>query len=72
MYSLKYIRFQSGGFEMLNRWWCMDCLSAVELDRHCRCASCESEAVDSCGPVKGNSLRIPIAGMAATASISCS
>jgi hypothetical protein len=33
---------------MLNRWWCMDCRSAVDLNRHGRCASCESEAVDSC------------------------
>ena len=31
----------------MNRWWCMDCRSAVELDMHGRCESCESEAVDS-------------------------
>ncbi len=31
----------------MNRWYCMDCKSEVELDRHGRCGSCESEAVDS-------------------------
>ena len=30
----------------MNRWWCMDCRSAVELDKHGRCGCCESEAVD--------------------------
>lgn len=32
---------------IVDRWWCMDCRSAVELDRHGRCACCKSEAVDS-------------------------
>jgi hypothetical protein len=30
----------------MNRWWCMDCRAAVELNRHGRCGCCESEAVD--------------------------
>src|ERR1700676_540311 len=38
--------------ESMNYWWCMDCRSAVELDRHGRCASCDSEAVD---PFRGGS-----------------
>jgi hypothetical protein len=29
-----------------NRWWCMDCRAAVQLNRHGRCGTCESEAVD--------------------------
>lgn len=31
----------------MNRWWCMDCRAAVELDKHGRCGCCESEAIDS-------------------------
>jgi hypothetical protein len=31
----------------MNRWYCMDCKSEVELDKHGRCECCESEAVDS-------------------------
>jgi hypothetical protein len=31
----------------MNRWYCMDCKSEVELNRHGRCECCESEAVDS-------------------------
>jgi hypothetical protein len=31
----------------MNRWYCMDCKSEVELDKHGRCGCCESEAVDS-------------------------
>jgi hypothetical protein len=31
----------------MNRWWCMDCRTVVELNKHGRCARCESEAVDS-------------------------
>jgi len=30
----------------MNRWWCMDCRTAVETDRHGRCGNCGSEAVD--------------------------
>jgi DNA-directed RNA polymerase subunit RPC12/RpoP len=29
----------------MNRWFCMDCRNAVEIDRHGRCGTCESEAV---------------------------
>jgi hypothetical protein len=28
-------------------WWCLDCRSRVELNRHGRCQICGSEAVDS-------------------------
>jgi hypothetical protein len=37
----------------MNRWWCMDCRSAVELDKHGRCGCCESEAVDLMEPKYG-------------------
>jgi hypothetical protein len=46
MYSPKKIKFFRRLIDM-NRWWCMDCRSPVELDKHGRCGSCESEAVDS-------------------------
>ena len=29
----------------MNRWFCMDCRSKVEIDRHGRCGTCDSEAV---------------------------
>jgi hypothetical protein len=56
----------------MNYWWCMDCRSAVELDRHGRCASCQSEAVD---PFRGGSRDSTSAAMAhelSTGSISYS
>ena len=28
-------------------WWCLDCRTRVELNRHGRCQCCGSEAVDS-------------------------
>jgi len=31
----------------MDRWYCMDCKSEVELSKHGRCGCCESEAVDS-------------------------
>jgi hypothetical protein len=31
----------------MKRWWCMDCRVPVELNKHGRCESCESEAVYS-------------------------
>ena len=31
---------------MKNPWWCIDCRSSVELDRHGRCDTCGSDAVD--------------------------
>ena len=37
----------------MDRWYCMDCKSEVELDRHGRCGSCESEAIDSMEPRGG-------------------
>jgi hypothetical protein len=33
----------------MKRWYCMDCRSAVELNKHGRCEGCESEAVDLIG-----------------------
>lgn len=30
----------------MDSWWCMDCRSVVELNKHGRCGCCESEAVD--------------------------
>jgi Zn finger protein HypA/HybF involved in hydrogenase expression len=30
----------------MERWWCMDCKTPVELDTHGRCLVCQSEAVD--------------------------
>jgi hypothetical protein len=37
----------------MDRWWCMDCRTEVELDKHGRCGCCESEAVDSIEPRGG-------------------
>ncbi len=31
---------------MTNPWWCIDCRTPVELDRHGRCHNCGSDAVD--------------------------
>jgi hypothetical protein len=56
----------------MNRWWCMDCRSAVDLDKHGRCGSCESEAVDSFNPKVGHAAAAPIADTSATNSFSCS
>ena len=33
---------------VMKRWWCMDCHCGVNLDKHGRCESCESEAVQLC------------------------
>ena len=32
-------------------WWCMECEGLVKLDRHGRCETCESEAVDLTHPL---------------------
>jgi hypothetical protein len=29
----------------MKRWFCMDCRNKVEIDRHGRCGTCDSEAV---------------------------
>lgn len=29
----------------MNRWFCMDCRNKVQIDRHGRCGTCDSEAV---------------------------
>jgi|HubBroStandDraft_6_1064221.scaffolds.fasta_scaffold2238987_1 hypothetical protein len=34
----------------MKRWWCMDCRTEVELNKHGRCGCCDSEAVDSSEP----------------------
>ena len=31
----------------MERWWCIDCRSQVDLNKHARCSTCGSEAVDS-------------------------
>jgi hypothetical protein len=31
----------------MEHWWCIDCRAPVELNKHARCAYCDSEAVDS-------------------------
>jgi hypothetical protein len=31
---------------MKNPWWCADCRASIELDRHGRCDTCGSDAVD--------------------------
>ena len=28
-------------------WWCLDCRTRVELNRHGRCQCCDSDAVDT-------------------------
>ncbi len=32
---------------MLKQWWCADCRTPAELDRHGRCGTCGSDAVAS-------------------------
>ena len=46
MYSHKKIKLALRRLKIMNRWWCMDCRAAVELNRHGRCGCCESEAID--------------------------
>jgi hypothetical protein len=55
----------------MNRWWCMDCRSAVELDKHGRCGSCESEAVDSMSPRGGQAGSASLVQMAVNNAASC-
>jgi hypothetical protein len=54
----------------MNRWWCMDCRSAVDLDRHGRCEGCESEAVDSFNLGNGQATPASVSDTAATNSVS--
>ena len=54
----------------MNRWWCMDCRSAVDLDRHGRCEGCESEAVDSFNPDNAQVTSVSVSRQAATNSVS--
>jgi hypothetical protein len=55
----------------MNRWWCMDCRSPVELDKHGRCGSCESEAIDSLSTQGGRSGSAAVAHTAITNAASC-
>ena len=31
---------------MNEQWWCVDCVTTIELDSHGRCSTCGSDAVD--------------------------
>ena len=31
----------------MERWWCLDCRTSVELNSHARCQICDSDAVDT-------------------------
>ena len=31
---------------MKTQWWCVSCLTQIELDHHGRCGNCGSDAVD--------------------------
>jgi hypothetical protein len=31
----------------MKHWWCMGCQAEVKLNKHGRCETCESEAVDA-------------------------
>jgi hypothetical protein len=31
---------------MENEWWCVSCVTDIELDTHGRCSTCGSDAVD--------------------------
>jgi hypothetical protein len=37
----------------MKRWWCMQCQAKVALNKHGRCETCESEAVDPMRASKG-------------------
>jgi Zn finger protein HypA/HybF involved in hydrogenase expression len=56
----------------MNRWWCMDCRSAVDLDAHGRCGSCESEAVDILSPHGIQAAPTLVVDADVTTSVSCS
>ncbi len=34
------------GAAMEKQWWCVNCLTPIELDIHGRCSTCGSDAVD--------------------------
>ena len=51
-----------GSKTMMERWWCIDCEAAVELNVYGRGEHCDSDAVDSME-------RIPLKAKAATAQI---
>jgi hypothetical protein len=55
----------------MNRWWCMDCRSPVELDKHGRCGSCESEAIDPLTRQSGETGAASTARTSVTKAASC-
>jgi hypothetical protein len=34
---------------MEKQWWCVSCLTEIDLDTHGRCSACGSDAVDRIG-----------------------
>jgi hypothetical protein len=56
----------------MNCWWCMDCRSVVDLDRHGRCEGCESEAVDTFNPHSIQAAPTLVLDADVTSSVSCS
>jgi hypothetical protein len=75
MYSPKKLKINFKEPRMpMNHWWCMDCRLAVNLDRHGRCGSCESEAVHTLNPENGQAISasVSIASAAISNSVSCS
>lgn len=56
---------------IIKRWWCMDCRSAVNLDKHGRCESCASEAVDLFNPDTTQGSPVAMAETVVTSSLSC-
>ena len=55
----------------MNRWWCMDCRNAVEIDRHGRCGICESEAVILAQPTNELNGSVPTAKMDSPTAQAC-
>jgi hypothetical protein len=55
----------------MNRWWCMDCRLAVELDSHGRCGSCESEAVDPLNQQNGLTITASMGSASISNSVLC-
>jgi hypothetical protein len=43
---------------MRKSWWCVDCRTPIELDKHGRCGVCGSNAVDSM--LRASLWRMPI------------
>jgi Zn finger protein HypA/HybF involved in hydrogenase expression len=56
---------------VMKRWWCMDCHCGVNLDKHGRCESCESEAVQLCRADTTRVTPVAVSGDMVTCSVSC-